>query len=299
MLEFSSVTIESLKKIQPFFKTQRFRTCDYSSGGLFMWVNYFGYEYCIFENTLFIKGNFSKNSSIPSFAYPIGSLPIRKSIEILKEYTVSLNTDLILSAVPDSCLLFLTTLYNCQIVWLEDWSDYLFEANALKSLAGRKYNKKRNRVNKFLKENPDHTFYQIDVNNLFKVKAFFQNWLEEHPKENSLFGYENEQTLEVLNNYDKFPFVGGFLEVEGKVIAFTIGEMIKDTLYVHIEKAKKEIDGSYEIINNLFINHAMSINKNITFVNREEDVGDLGLRRAKLAYHPIQILNKYNVKINP
>ena len=105
---------------------------------------------------------------------------------------------------------------------------------------------------------------------------------------------ENKMTESVIQNLDKYGMPGGVLTADGKIVGFSIGEVVGDTLFTHIEKADRNCKGAYQMLVNCF---SESFGKDTTFINREEDMGDEGLRRAKEAYHPVLLLKKYIVEI--
>jgi hypothetical protein len=117
-----------------------------------------------------------------------------------------------------------------------------------------------------------------------------------HGKEASLAQEELSRTLELIPYMDKFKLPGSYLEVDGVIVAIAIGEIIKDTLYCHIEKANRDYPGSYQMIVKEFSSD-MRNSFGIQYINREEDVGDLGLRTSKLSYHPTALLDKFCVLI--
>ena len=100
--------------------------------------------------------------------------------------------------------------------------------------------------------------------------------------------------LKFFNNYFRYNLLGGILKIQNKIIAISVGEIINDTLFIHIEKANRMFLGAYQMINNEFAKYYA---KDVTYINREEDVGDDGLRKAKLMYNPIKILKKYIVEV--
>ncbi|MDE6378584.1 MAG: phosphatidylglycerol lysyltransferase domain-containing protein, partial [Duncaniella sp.] len=105
-----------------------------------------------------------------------------------------------------------------------------------------------------------------------------------------------EQVFAVLDNLDAYPFEGAVLSTPGHgVVAFTLGEVIGDTLYTHIEKMDHTVNGAGETINKLFAGMMSARYHELVYINREEDTGDPGLRHAKESYHPAMILRKYNV----
>ena len=87
--------------------------------------------------------------------------------------------------------------------------------------------------------------------------------------------------------------MGGLIKADGKVVAFAFGEKVGDTLFVHIEKAKKDVQGAYQMIVKEFALHNPA-----PYINREEDMGIEGLRRSKESYHPIEKLKKYSLTVH-
>lgn len=299
-LDFKAIELDSLIEINKYLKHQPYRTCDFTIGGLCMWATYFKYEYTIYEKTLFIKGVSETNLSTVAFSVPIGQFDINESIRILDNYCKRKNLKFILSAVPETLIENITLKPNYKITKLENWSDYLYDIKKISELTGKPYNKKRNHINKFLKCYPSYTYERIDTSNISLVRSFFYTFKEQQQKDDAIFTNELVQTEFILNNFNFFTsfFVGGLIKINNYVVAFTIGEIINDTLYVHIEKADIEYHGIYEMINMKFASDIMASNPTLKYVNREEDVGDEGLRKSKLSYHPIMLLNKYNIEVN-
>ena len=294
MLDFQPITIESFRYIVPYLKLQSYRTCDFTIGGIYMWIDYFKYEYCIADDLLFIKGYAEDENKKTAFTLPIGTSPLSHGIALLKEYCDKHQIQLLLSAVPEEGKKQIEALFpSCQAIPLPDWSDYLYNREELSTLPGRKFNKKRNRVNKFYKDYNDISHEPINENNIEEVKCFFHEFYSLNQKESLYFAYEEAMINQVLDNYFKLDMTGWILKAEGRIIGFSIGEIINDTLFVHIEKAFKQYAGAYEVINLLFAQNAAT--SNVIYINREEDVGDPGLRKAKLSYHPTNILTKYNI----
>lgn len=109
---------------------------------------------------------------------------------------------------------------------------------------------------------------------------------------------EREQVMRVLDNYGAYPFEGVVLKTPADgMVAFAIGEVIGDTLYVHIEKMNHEVSGAGECINKLFAEYMLDKTPHLRYINREEAAGDPGLRKAKDSYHPAMLLEKFNVEM--
>lgn len=273
------------------------RTCDYTVGGILMWTDYFHYELAVADDTLFIKGVAENDLTRPAFSLPLsGRLRMAQSVELLADYCRSLGLDeLTLSAVPADAMGTLTAVAPCSVEELTDWSDYVYDAAALATLTGKDFSKKRNHVNRFMADNPGARLVALDRSTLPDARALCDRI---HPPVDDCYvtaAAEIEQVRHVLSDYDAYPFEGALLvSPTAGPVAFTVGEVRGDTLYVHIEKMLHDVSGAGETINKLFA-ASMAARYPIRYINREEDVGDPGLRRAKLSYRPVEQIAKYNV----
>lgn len=297
-LVFKPITLNSLSEIAPYLPQQSYRTCDFSIGGIYMWVDYFGYEYAICHDTLFIRGGEEDHLQNTAFAVPVGTLDLKESIPLLGAYCRQHGQALILSAVPEPAAQTIAELYGCPVTELPDWGDYLYRASDLATLVGHRFNKKRNRVNKFKSTYPDFQYEPVTAQNLPELKAFFDRYMQAYHKDSELFAYEESKVAQVLREYDRLPFEGGLLRVGGEIAAFSVGEVVNDTLIVHIEKARKDIVGAYEAINYFYSAQMAETHPEVQYINREDDAGDPGLREAKLSYNPETILKKYNIPLD-
>jgi hypothetical protein len=177
-----------------------------------------------------------------------------------------------------------------------DGADYIYETEKLSTLAGKKLAAKRNHINRFIENYPDWKYEQIDDNNIDEVFEMNRKWC-------SMAGCENEKSLqeegcavsEAFANFKALGLSGGLIRAKGEVVAFSMGDRLdNETFLVHIEKAFADIQGAYPIINREFVIHNCGGYK---YVNREDDTGDEGLRRAKLSYRPCAILQKWNAEM--
>lgn len=176
-----------------------------------------------------------------------------------------------------------------------DYFDYIYSVEELSTLSGRKFVKKRNRVNKFMKTY-DYKYEKVTDKNITEVIEFQKKWLEEHnilPDEKEILYNEFYGIIYLLENFSKLDIKVGLIKVGNKIVAYAIGEQLtEDTVVIHIEKALHEYAGSYQMINLLFLQNEFSSFK---YVNREDDFGDEGIREAKLSYNPIDLLKKYDI----
>ena len=175
---------------------------------------------------------------------------------------------------------------------MEGDADYVYESEKLATLSGKKLHSKRNHVNKFKIVYADRWSYEpISEDNLEECVQTGLKWRNENGcEEDEEKNAELCVTLNSLRLFKELDLVGGALRVDGKIIAFTIGEPLsEDTFVVHIEKALGEIEGAYTMINQQFVQHACMDYK---YVNREEDTGSEGLRKAKRSYRPAFMVEK-------
>lgn len=176
-----------------------------------------------------------------------------------------------------------------------NYFDYIYSVEELSKLSGRKFVKKRNRVNKFMKTY-DYKYEKVTDKNITEVIEFQKKWLEEHnilPDEKEILYNEFYGIIYLLENFSKLDIKVGLIKVGNKIVAYAIGEQLtEDTAVIHIEKALHEYAGSYQMINLLFLQNEFSSFK---YVNREDDFGDEGIREAKLSYNPIGLLKKYDI----
>lgn len=179
-----------------------------------------------------------------------------------------------------------------------DSFDYVYDAASLISLSGRKYHSKKNHLNSFRKAYPEAQYRPICEDIVTRIKLNLNAWnklrASEHP-DDPFIALERQAILEVLNNFSDFQLKGGALLLGNRVIAFTFGEQLnRDTAVIHVEKADPEIRGAYPAINQGFIEHAWS---DMKYINREEDMGIEGLRKAKESYKPVKMIEKYNAAL--
>lgn len=296
-LVFKPMTPDTIPAVRQILRDVEWRTCDYSVGGIYMWVDYFNYEYCIFDGTLFIRGLDERDRRRPAFAVPVGKMPLPEAVEMLRRYCLAQGCDLLFSAVPEAAV---GTLLDCgatSVEPLDCWSDYLYSAAALAGLTGKAFNKKRNHVNRFMADNPGYVFEPLAAKNIPDAIAFFDSLVPGDSPDVAEAEYERQACRRILGNYEAYGFEGALLrDGKGRPVAFTAGEIIGDTLIVHIEKMDHAVAGAGETVNKLFADYICRRYPDVVYINREDDAGDPGLRRAKESYKPIALLTKYNVR---
>lgn len=285
-MDWKKLTIEDKEIIDNFTKG-KFMTCDYNFTNLFLWSQGEDLHYKIENNVLIIQGTFIKGDyyfmPIPKDESAIGIMK-----DIIKDLLQN-NKKIVL--VPEEWKEKLEDTFIFEE--RRDSYDYIYSIESLAYLKGRKYAKKKNRMHNFMKSY-NYSYEPVTSENVGEVIDFQTNWC--HDKECEIIPVlrnENMGILNLLHNFDKLEVKGGILRVEGKIVAYTLGEAISDEyVVIHIEKGLNDYTGSYQMINMTFLEKEFTDYK---YVNREDDFGDEGLREAKESYHPLKLLKKYEI----
>ena len=297
MLKFEPVTIDIADKLLQFVQPEKTRSCDYTPGNLIMWARFMDYRYAIEEDTLFISCKSQNDMKSEAFLPPIGKMELKEAVTILKEYCENTGKELRLTAVPQEFVEELQSIlphFECEE--LENWSDYVYDIQKLATLQGKALNKKRNRYNKFITEQPAYTYNRCTADDITDVVKFLASNREcQHNREDNMRCYEHWQCMATVRNLLKYEQPAGVLRIDGRITAFTLGEVFNDTLFVHIEKADHNIAGASEAINRLFVNDILAEHPELVYANREEDLGDPGLRQVKRAYNPVMMVQRYEM----
>ena len=175
-----------------------------------------------------------------------------------------------------------------------DQFDYVYPSEKLAALSGRKLHKKKNHLNRFLNSVENHQYRPLEQGLVDAVLGMQEDWCR--MRECSLHPElldEDHAVFEALQQFGRLDYIGGVVLIEDKVQAFSLGEMLnKDTAVIHIEKANPEIPGLYAAVNQMFAQNAWG---KAEFINREQDLGVEGLRKAKLSYQPHHLVEKYTL----
>jgi hypothetical protein len=291
MLIFKKMELEDIGTVRPYFSYATNRFCDYSVGGTVMWRNTFNIHYTIYKETLVMRQSYISDALY--FVPPVGKNP-EEALEQVRLWCVDRGIPLRLCVLSEEDLERLPNKDLWKVHETEHWGDYLYPAEQLATLKGRSLAGQRNHINYFVKTWPDYRTERIDDNNISGVKDLLDKYRREISKDSPLFTDEIAGDEEVLNNYESYGFLGLCLIAGGRVVAYAMGEVVGDTLHVHVEKADRTCRGAYQMMVREFARtYAVD---GVMYINREDDSGDEGLRRSKLSYHPSEILKKYTAE---
>ena len=293
-MQFQKLTPAARDEILPFFTGLFSRTCDLTPGTLLMWRGVNSTEYALSDGSLFLR--MTSSSGAQYYYLPLGG-DLSAALSRVIAYAKGQGVPFRFVAVPREYLfLFEEGGIEYESVQDRDYFDYLYDAEALRSLAGKKYAKKRNLISQFDREYPVHRFADLTQENREAVLSFFHELMANIGESAShVEQLEREGCERVLSDPTLCGMQGAVLYVEEKIVGFSLGEVLGDTLFTHIEKADRAYKGVYQKLTNLFL--FRFVREGVVFVNREDDAGDLGLRRAKMDYHPAALLEKYNITV--
>ena len=294
ILEFTPLTLNEIDLLRPYFQANDNRLCDCTVGGTFIWRDYFETAYAIAGGALYLKVRYLPDTT--AFTSPLGVPLTRDAFEPILGYCRRHGMPPLLCAVSDSRRREIQGLFPCSRASTDRaWSDYLYNATDIVTLAGRSYCGQRNHINRFSREYPQWSFERVGEENLAQTREFFVNYSDEHHKTYPTYEEGNRKTLEVIDNLGAYRLSGGVLKVGGAVAGASFGETVGDTLYIHIEKSDTSFLGSYPVLVNQFAR--MFAPSGDGYINREEDDGVEGLRASKLSYHPAAVLDKYVIEL--
>ncbi len=297
MIKFKRITIQNINNILPYINQKNSLISDNSIGFLIMWNKLIKAHYSIMDNTLVLKYEQGEGDV---FLFPIGT-NIDSMLGEIFLYTKEINIPLRFYGLNDFELNYLIKFKNLNFTFSYDdkWSDYIYSLKESLTFSGKKYKGQRNHINRFIKLYGEPAIKQItNREDIEKINKMIKKYKFEHKHMNLLENYEFLGTKKILDNYFKTNLIGIYIELNNEAIAVSIGEIIKDTLIIHIEKALAKYEGIYPTIYNSFVNFVNSnINNNLLYINREDDAGDAGLKLSKEQYKPIKKEIKYQVSI--
>lgn len=296
MITFTSISLESKDIFNHYLAQDNLVLSDMSFANCFIWRNAREITFAQVQDTLVIQTRYEGKN--PYIFYPIGGGDKQAVIELCKKFYQQNNLPLEIHALNTLQAEQIKTHYNIQPNQNRDRFDYVYNVPELITLSGRKYHKKKNHLNFFLQEHPNFVFEEISASNAKEIMQVNNKWFEANPNKTQGLAFENLGINDALKFYDELGLKGGVIRINGEIEAFSFGEVLagkledKQVALMHIEKANPQIRGIYQAINQQVLEHCFA---ECGFVNREEDLGIEGLRKAKLSYQPYTLLEKFEV----
>lgn len=291
---FKNFELKDKKLIESYTKPWNIGCSDLSFANLFIWGADGKMQYVIEDDVLYIKLNFK---SFPEFFWP--PIPKKGSKHDYRElvcrafeYLENKNIVPVIrniwepfkEIIEKSCPEL--DIEPAEIAW-----DYVYSREKLATLKGKKLHGKRNHINKFMQENPDWEYKRLVPSMYEDCIAVYDGWKESKDLSEDEFANERRSVVLALTNMEELGLTGGAILLDGKIKAFTVGERLNDDMQlIHIEKADSEINGLFPMINQQYVLHECA---DVQYINREEDMGVEGMRKAKRSYYPDFMVKKY------
>ena len=291
---FKNFELKDKKLIESYTKPWNIGCSDLSFANLFIWGADGKMQYVIDDDVLYIKLNFK---SFPEFFWP--PIPKKGSKHDYRElvcrafeYLENKNIVPVIrniwepfkEIIEKSCPEL--DIEPAEIAW-----DYVYSREKLATLKGKKLHGKRNHINKFMQENPDWEYKKLVPSMYEDCIAVYDGWKESKDLSEDEFANERRSVVLALTNMEELGLTGGAILLDGKIKAFTVGERLNDDMQlIPIEKADSEINGLFPMINQQYVLHECA---DVQYINREEDMGVEGMRKAKRSYYPDFMVKKY------
>ncbi|MGN0551017.1 MAG: DUF2156 domain-containing protein [Acutalibacteraceae bacterium] len=270
---------------------RRFFSCDDAFATNYLWQKKYNIKIGRYKN--FIIKSYKGDKNTEEFAFPMGTGDVKDAVNEIVQYAFERGKSIRFVTLVKEETEMLSDIFNGRISFEADRNsaEYIYLSKDLADLPGRKYHSKRNHISKFNKLY-NYSYEEITDKNAEQALEVAEMWCSDNimGKGKGLSG-EACVIKCAFDNYEKLNLYGGLIRIDGQAVAMTLGEEInKDVFVVHFEKALGGYNGLYAAINQMF-------SKSLTgykYINREEDMGIEGLRKAKLSYKPCMLLEKYS-----
>ena len=296
MIEFRDLKLEDKELINTYFRKGQYNNSECTFTNMFIWRECYAVQWAIVDGLLVVKPGQADDSWILPPLGDYAACDLKAVLLKVRDYFAALGKPLMLRAVTEA---FKTVLEETcpgmfELEEERDLEDYLYNGDDLRELKGRKYHSKRNHLSNFRKNYPDYEYQPLTADMLEDVGEYINLWCKQKEcsgKFSPGLICEKQAIREALDHFGELDYKGAVIRLNGQIEAFTMGEKINDeTVVIHVEKANGTINGLYSAINQEFLLHEWP---DVAFVNREEDTGDEGLRKAKMSYHPVALVKKY------
>ena len=281
---FHPLTLSDREAMQAVTLNAGRRNCNYTFANLLGWQFWYKTEVCVLRDAVVLRYIYEGER-----AYTVCTAD-NLNDELIKALLADSGGKLTVYALEDSQVSALTS-FKVESEPMPDLFDYIYRRSDLALLQGGHLQAKRNHVNRFKADNPDFEYRPITPELFDECRRLTGVWQEEKDASETISA-ERQVMETIFSNWESLGMIGGSIWVNGHMVAFSYGAAVtKDTFDICVEKADRNIEGAFAIINQQFAEH---LPEQYIYVNREEDMGLPGLRKAKLSYHP-EILLSFNV----
>lgn len=299
MIEFRPIRIEDRAAIERYTMPAGIDNCDLAFANMFCWQFVYRSAWAEVSGFLVIRFHIDGGPRI-GYMQPVGPGDFASVLPLLEEDARSLGQRLRLVGLTDEARAQLRTAAPDAFAFDSDRAaeDYIYAASDLAGLLGRRYQPKRNHINRFTAEYPDYRYEELTPDRFAECMTLERIWRRAHEGHKAELCAEQHAMQRAFEHFEELGLVGGCIYVGDRLVAFTYGSALNEqTFDTHVEKADTQYDGAFTIINRLFARHLPG---RFTRINREEDLGIEGLRRAKSSYHPVRLQHKFRaIRLRP
>lgn len=292
MIEFQRFLISQKDAYEKVLFSCPGRSCEYAFANKYLWGRQ---EAAFFTDCIAFFSHFNGKSVYP---YPIGTGDRRGVLEAVLQDARERGIPCRIACMNKGEVEELERWFPGKFLIRTDRDgfDYVYAIDDLAELKGRKFQKKRNHVNRFRAEHPEYICVPLSAGNLVQARQMVENWYRQRIAEDPHGAYLLEQVAmdRAFRHFSGLGMEGIMLQDGGEILALTMGSRLsRDTMDVHFEKAREDVDGAYAAVNWEFARYLREKYPDIAFLNREDDMGLEGLRKAKLSYQPHHFEEKY------
>ncbi|MDR1891476.1 MAG: phosphatidylglycerol lysyltransferase domain-containing protein [Oscillospiraceae bacterium] len=311
MIDFKPLILDQKPEIDRILRDSDLFGCEFCFGNFYIWNEYYEFSVSL-EDGVFTA--FSPKTG--TYVCPVGATDLKSAVLRLKEDADNRGNPLVLRGIDSGRKMLLEEAFpgGFDFMSSEDIFDYLYKTSDLAQLPGKRYHKKRTHIARF-EERYDYVFEPISSKNIGECRRLYEKWYSEHVPQNPKLIFEHLAMERCFEDYFTLGFSGGLVRITGvkhpesvshlskpqedaqpplceplQTVAFTFGEPINSRVFgIHAEKADPKVQGAYPIVNREFAKTLTAYE----YLNREEDLGLEGLRRAKQSYYPAILLEKF------
>lgn len=294
---FEEIKVEDAVWARPILEATGYRSCEFAFVNIYMWKRVYNTKIARYKDFVVARSEMRRLH----YLYPAGAGDEKDAIEAILQDAKEMGKEPVLFSLTEDAKNRVEKWFPG--VFLFDKapgeSDYIYTSESLATLAGKKLQKKRNLCSRFERDNPDWTFREITPDSLDSICEFNNRWCSLYDNRGVEGIEEEHRAIELAcRHYDELKLKGGYLTVDGQIVAFSFGSPLNEEMFVtHVEKALYDVTGAYNVINREMARNFCGEYK---YINRENDVNEEGLRAAKLSYQPAFLEEKFTAElVNP
>lgn len=283
--EFYPLTLDCRPEVHAYLAQHPPLASEYTFTNLYAWAEVQSYALTRFENGFLIRKG---DDAHMSFLQPLVPEQRAEAVQACFDYLAAHGAVPVIARVGED---FLTPDLPATVAADRDNDDYLYAVEELIDLPGDKFHDKKNLLNQFRKKY-EYRYLPLTPEIIDRGLSFQHTWCAERECEKDEgLAHEHCATFRMLRHFRELELLGGAFEVDGQLVSLTLAEPLNpETMVIHVEKGKAGMTGIYQAINQEFLSHAA---REYRYVNREQDLGIPGLRKAKMSYNPVRLVEKF------